>query len=732
MMDNNNQHKPTILVVDDTPENIDVLRAVLKSQYKVKIAINGERALRQCRTKQKPDLVLLDVMMPGMDGFEVCRQLKADTATKSIPVIFVTAMNEVSDEVTGFEAGGVDYINKPITPALVLSRVKTHLKLQSAYRFIRDTFGRYLSDEIVNQLIDSPEGLNFGGEKRNLTIMMADLRGFTSISERLPAETVVKMINIFLSEMTELIQKNQGTIDEFIGDAILAIFGAPIQREDDALRAVRCAIEMQQAMQKVNKQYLALGYPAVEMGIGINTGDVIVGNIGSKKRSKYGVVGQVVNITSRIESYTVGQQILISHGTKDACRGLLQVNNTINVMLKGLPKSINLYDISGVTGEQALVLPTRRMDALTTLDAPITIKLMPLIEKSMMVTLDARIIGLGLPIIQIAATQPCTVHSNVKISIVDAQQNIFMDDIYAKVVKQLDSEKNEFLLHITSLPPIVETFFSTIRKKTCPPPLLLHLSDCHIYAEPEHLIKGINANDSLAAVIAHAKQHYPNPDAFILGGDLVQDQSESGYQRLATMLKGWKSPFMITPGNHCKVPLLYNVLPPALQAISSYHNSLCLASWQLITLNSHHAGNVSGLLADQELEHLETFLNTVGDDYALIALHHPPVLIDSYWMDQISLKNQDALWSVIDRFPQVRAIICGHIHQAFDTLRGNVRILGVPSTSVQFTPKKEAFTLDDRSPGYRWLKLLPDGTLDTGIERIEGFIPPDLNNNIPY
>jgi len=728
----NSPHKATVLVVDDTPENIDVLRGVLKSQYKVKIATNGERALTQCRAAKKPDLVLLDVMMPDLDGLEVCRQLKANPDTKSIPIIFVTAMNEVRDEVAGFEAGGVDYINKPITPAIVLSRVKTHLELQSAYRFIRDTFGRYLSNDIVSQLIDSPEGLELGGEKRHLSIMMADLRGFTGISERLPAETVVSMINIFLSHMTEVIQQNQGTIDEFIGDAILAIFGAPIWQEDHALHAVRCAIEMQQAMQKVNDQYLTLGYPAVEMGIGVNTGDVIVGNIGSKKRTKYGVVGQVVNTTSRIESYTVGKQILIAASTKDACHDLLQINSAMNVMLKGLNKSMTLYDVGGMTGDQSLALPARRSDALITLATPIAIKVMPLIEKSMTETLEGSIIGLGSPIIQVVITQPCAVYSNVKISIVDQHQQHTMGDIYAKVIQQFDAEENVLLLHTTSISPMAEAFLYRMREATQQPPMLIHLSDCHIYAETEQLIKGINANDSLTTVLAHAKAHYPNPDAFILGGDLVQDESDIAHQRLGEMLQGWDAPFMITPGNHCKVPLLYDVLVPLLQQTSSYQDRLGFSFWQLITLNSHHDGNVSGLLTKEELDRLESFLTTVGDHHVLIALHHPPVLIASCWMDEITLKNSNELWNIIDRFPQVRVIICGHIHQDFDTLRGNVRILGVPSTSVQFTPQQEDFTLDNRSPGYRWLKLLPDGMIDTGIERIEGFIPPDLNNNIPY
>lgn len=357
-MDKQNQReRPTILVVDDTPENIDVLRGVLTPSYRVRIAINGEQALKIAATGTPPDLILLDIMMPGMDGYEVCRRLKTEPRTEGIPVIFVTALNETCDEVLGFEVGGVDYISKPITPAVVLSRIDTHLRLRSAYTFIRKTFGRYLSDEIVDALFDSPEGLELGGEKREVTILMADLRDFTTVGEHLDAEQVLEMINIFLEEMTGVILAHQGTIDEFIGDAILAIFGAPVLREDDAFRAVHCAVEMQLAMAGVNRRFAERGYPAVGMGIGINSGPVVVGNIGSARRSKYGVVGRHVNITARVESYTGPGQILITESTRQQCGDRLEIRGQMRVSPKGIREEITLFDVGGIRGEAPLGLP---------------------------------------------------------------------------------------------------------------------------------------------------------------------------------------------------------------------------------------------------------------------------------------------------------------------------------------------------------------------------------------
>jgi len=726
--------RATILVVDDMPENIDVLRGVLKAHYTVKVAIHGEQALKLCRGEQPPDLVLMDVMMPAMDGFEACRQLKASPRTEGIPVIFVTAMNEVCDEVRGFEAGGVDYINKPVTPAIVLSRVKTHLQLRSAYRFMRDTFGRYLSDEVVNTLMDSPQGLKLGGEKCYLTIMMADLRGFTSLSERLPAETVVEMINIFLGCMTEVIQQNQGTIDEFIGDAILTIFGAPVQRDDDALRAVRCAIEMQLAMLSVNRRLAELGYPAIEMGIGIHSGEVIVGNIGSEKRTKYGVIGRVVNTTSRIESYTIGGQILISDNTRCECRNRLRIDGQMTVMPKGLREAITIYDIGGIAGvadgETAVQLPLPEADESVPLETPIPVLISPLSGKQMNQPFSGEIIGLGQQDISILATEPCDDYSNLKLTMMDASGSSLAGDIYAKVTRQLAGETHSFQVHPTSLSPDASQLLerlagaATVR--------LLHLSDFHLFNDPAGMIKGICSNDSLLAVLAHAHHHSPEPEAVILGGDLAQDELAATYRRLAEMLKRWQSPFMVTPGNHANLPCLQDVLIPALQSISSYADCLDVAGWRIIALNSHEQGSVGGLLAEKELIRLMRLLAESGNRHVLIAIHHHPVPIGSRWMDHIDLKNRGSFWSVVDRYPQVRTVICGHIHQAFDAMHGNVRILGAPSTCVQFVPQQDHFCLDSCSPGYRWLDLMPDGTIRTGIERVKGFIPPDLNNDEPY
>jgi adenylate cyclase len=224
-------------------------------------------------------------------------------------------------------------------------------------QFIKKTFGRYMSDEVVEKLLDSPDGLKLGGSALTVTIVMTDLRGFSAISEKLSPEAVVEMLNDYLSDMTDIIFKYSGTINEIIGDALMILFGAPVTREDDADRAIACALEMQLAMEKVNLRNRAMNQPELEMGIGINTGKVVAGNIGSDMRVKYAVVGSNVNLAGRVESFTVGGQVLITEATLKAAASQVKVNNQLSIPFKGMAKPVNVYDIVGVSGVYEITLP---------------------------------------------------------------------------------------------------------------------------------------------------------------------------------------------------------------------------------------------------------------------------------------------------------------------------------------------------------------------------------------
>jgi class 3 adenylate cyclase len=213
---------------------------------------------------------------------------------------------------------------------------------------LNETFGRYLSDEIVKDLLDTPNGLSLGGRKQDITIIFSDIRGFTTMSEQMGVEDAVTMLNHYFSVMVDVIHKYRGTVIEFLGDGILAIFGAPVAYDNHPDSAVACGLEMQLAMDEVNEWNIKNRYPFLEIGMGINSGETIVGNIGSTKSMKYNVIGNNVNLASRIESFSTGNQTLISENTYRLVKAELQVAQTLEVSVKGLKDPVTVYQIEGI------------------------------------------------------------------------------------------------------------------------------------------------------------------------------------------------------------------------------------------------------------------------------------------------------------------------------------------------------------------------------------------------
>lgn len=320
--------------------------------------------------------------------------------------------------------------------------VTSYLAITAAQ--IRTYFSRYLTDAVVKSLLETPEGLKLGGDRRKVTILMCDLRGFSTISEKMSPEKVVEILNVFLGTMTDAIAPYQGTIDEFIGDAILVLFGAPIYREDDAARAVASAIAMQLAMRSVNEKLTQMQLPEIAMGIGINTGEVVAGNIGSQSRAKYAVVGNHVNLTARIESYTVGGQILISEATYQEIEDIAKTTGSMEVEPKGVSHPISIYDICGLGGIYNLELPSLS-DSLQVLPMPIPITYRILEEKHLGTEIFAgelrRLSPYGA---EISADQDVPVLTNLKLHLQvydQAQQLEIEGEIYAKVLKHQQSSQ---------------------------------------------------------------------------------------------------------------------------------------------------------------------------------------------------------------------------------------------------------------------------------------------------
>ena len=257
---------------------------------------------------------------------------------------------------------------------------KLNSQLELRNKLLSATFGRYLSDEIVKELLDTPGGLQLGGKKKHITVVMSDLRGFTQISESLDPAQLIDMLNHYLTVMGDIISEYKGTIIEFLGDGLLIIFGAPIENNNHALNAVITAIKMQTAMPEINKWNLEHGFPSLSMGIGINTGEMIVGNIGSEKHTRYGVLGKHVNLCSRIESYTVGGQILISPLTKSLIREPLKIANEFEVLPKGIHTPLVISDVRGVDGEYNIYTPNIE-EKLKQLKEPLEIEFFEIKDK---------------------------------------------------------------------------------------------------------------------------------------------------------------------------------------------------------------------------------------------------------------------------------------------------------------------------------------------------------------
>jgi class 3 adenylate cyclase len=237
--------------------------------------------------------------------------------------------------------------------------------------FIRSAFGRYVSPEVAQAILESPEGLRFGGTKRPVTVLMSDLRGYTRFAERGDPEEVMDVLSAYLARMAEIVIAHGGTINDFIGDAIFAVYGAPIPHQDHAERAAATALRMQAAMAEINREHARRDLPAFEMGIGLHTGEAVVGNIGSEQRAKYAVVGSAVNVASRVESATVGGQVLLTAATLAELGELAQVGPALAVQVKGLSEPLTLHELLALGGRFAQAAPVPGPEHQAAIDLPL-------------------------------------------------------------------------------------------------------------------------------------------------------------------------------------------------------------------------------------------------------------------------------------------------------------------------------------------------------------------------
>lgn len=327
----------------------------------------GFEASRQNGIFVALEIPLMSAVLPTVGVMGAAYVLLGLTSLIALTIILTTIARKISRPVTMLSRAAARLRKGDYSETLpVISKdelgqlVQAFNTLTEGLRqrdFIRDAFGRYLTQEVVDQLLESEHGLKLGGENREISIVMSDLRGFTALTADMPPEQVINFLNRYLETMVEILLDHRAIIDEIEGDGILAFFGAPTPMHDHAVRAVACALEMQKAMEGVNARNQAAGLPRLEMALAVNTGGVVVGNIGSEKRTKYGVVGSEVNFAGRIESFAVGGEVLISHATYEKVRDAVIIGDVIRVEMKGIPEPVRLYSVRGIEGPFNVELP---------------------------------------------------------------------------------------------------------------------------------------------------------------------------------------------------------------------------------------------------------------------------------------------------------------------------------------------------------------------------------------
>jgi PAS domain S-box-containing protein len=332
--------------------------------------------------------------------------------------------------------------------------------LRQAHALVRQAFGRYVSEEVAESLLHAPESLELGGEEREATILMSDLRGFTAMAARLTPREVIEVLNLYLEAMVDVIGRYHGTIDEIIGDAILVIFGAPVSCEDHADQAVACGLAMQLAMRDVNQRLVAKGASELEMGIGVHTGPVIVGNIGSLRRTKYAAVGANVNLAGRIESFTVGGQLLISEDTREKVKAPLRIDKEFQVEPKGTVSSVRLFEVGAIGGPFDRSLPFRAK-ALRPLVLPLPIRFTVLEESFAGRTVyEGHLTGVSDLEASVQSPVALAALSNLKITVSESLHGNPAGDIYGKVVESVGETPGCARIWFTSISPETRTWLN--------------------------------------------------------------------------------------------------------------------------------------------------------------------------------------------------------------------------------------------------------------------------------
>jgi class 3 adenylate cyclase len=343
--------RPRVLVVDDTEDNLFLMTALLEDDYEPLVASSGKEALAIAMSQAPPDLILLDIMMPEMDGYEVLRRIRQHPPTAIIPVIFLTALSTVEEEQLGLDLGAVDYITKPISPPLLLARVHSHLERNDNARRLQalsEKLSRYLAPQVYQSLFDGSQKAEIHTERKKLTVFFSDIKDFTASTAKWQPEDITRLLNSYFSEMSRIAAEYGGTVDKFIGDAMVIFFGDPHSKgvREDALQCVKMAMAMQRGMADLQDLWREMGpSKTFRIRIGINTGFCDVGNFGSDLRMDYTIIGPEVNLAARLEQAAEPGGILISGETYALVRDEIEADQSVSIDAKGFAEPITAHAV---------------------------------------------------------------------------------------------------------------------------------------------------------------------------------------------------------------------------------------------------------------------------------------------------------------------------------------------------------------------------------------------------
>jgi adenylate cyclase len=369
---------PRILITDDQPMNVDILQMRLAVHgYELLTAADGEEALAVARA-QLPDLILLDIMMPKMDGLEVCRLLKGDAALPFMPIIMVTAKADTKDIVAGLEAGADEYLTKPVDQAALVARVKSMLRIKALHDTAQaqadrleaqalqladwnrtleqrvaeqlaelERIGRlkrFFSPQLAELIVSTGEEKLLESHRREVTVVFCDLRDFTAFSETTEPEEVMEVLREYHTALGELIFRFEGTLERFAGDGLMVFFNDPVPCPDPAARAVRMAVAMRQRVGELTGTWRKRGHQ-LDFGVGIAQGYATLGKIGFEGRFDYAAIGTVTNLAARLCGEAAGGQILINQRVYAAVEALAVADQVGELSLKGFVKPVPAYNV---------------------------------------------------------------------------------------------------------------------------------------------------------------------------------------------------------------------------------------------------------------------------------------------------------------------------------------------------------------------------------------------------